>query len=74
MKEAEVVYALAHIAPATTKEVAEFMNIDTSGGSVSTTITRTWRSGLLIRRRRDSDNYGEDPFEYALRPADGDNA
>lgn len=66
MKEAEVVYALAHIAPATASEIADFMD---EGGNVSTTVTNVWRNELLMRRRRERpDTMGEDPYEYALRP------
>lgn len=64
MKESEVVFAVAHIAPATPKEIAEFMDTDTS---VSTTVTNVWRDNLLIRREREkSGKMGASPYEYAL--------
>jgi len=65
MKEAEVVYALAHIAPATANEIGDFMDVESN---VSTTVTNVWRTGLLVRRRRERPKaMGEDPYEYALR-------
>jgi hypothetical protein len=68
MKEAEVVYALAHIAPATPNEIADFMSVDSN---VSGTVTNVWRDGLLVRRtRRRPDKMGSDPYEYALRPVE----
>lgn len=71
MKESEVVYALAHIAPATCNEIKDFWDVD---GNVSTVVKRVWRHGLLVRRKRERpDKMGGDPYEYHLRaPDDGD--
>jgi len=68
MKESEVVYALAHTAPATVKEIEKFLNTETNAHNG--TVLRTWRDGLLIRRKRERGGMGKDPYEYTLRPAE----
>jgi predicted transcriptional regulator len=64
MKEAEVVWALAQIQPATAKEISNFL--DTDAGSHNSTVLRVYRQGLAMRRKREAEGYGPSPYEYAL--------
>jgi predicted transcriptional regulator len=69
---ARVVYELAHEPALTAQELAT--RLDEVLGSVNSAITRLYRSGLLVRRQRDTSGRGPPPYEYALAAKPGEEA
>jgi len=72
MKESEAVWAVATLGTATAKEVAEVVTGDESARSHQATslLTKLYRRGLLVRRKRRGVTSGKDPFEYAIASPD----
>lgn len=69
MRQTEIIWALAHMGPATVKEVESFLGYE-EGEEDANSFTRAWRSGFLVRRRRETGTIGSDPYEYAIAPAE----
>lgn len=66
MKEAEVMFAVAHTQPATASEISEFWGVERE--NMYTQIQSCWRQGLLVRRERSrTERTGHNnTYEYAI--------
>jgi len=62
----EVLWYILHLEPVTTPELESNIPDERlpNGNAVSSTVIRLWRSGLLVRRKRQQ--AGQAPYEYAV--------
>lgn len=58
--------------PVTTGEISE--EIGSARNWIQQVVTRLWRSGLVVRRRRQQPSNGPNPYEYSVSPLEGEDA
>lgn len=62
-----VLYHVVFIQPATVDEVHNAIGESVGREQVYASLTKLYRSGFLLRRERESDGHGPNPYEYAIR-------
>lgn len=71
MKQSEALFAVIHSQPATIEEIQAFW--DASERDSLDPNRQLFRQGLLVRREREQDGPGRNPYEYAVaEPATGE--
>lgn len=70
--DAGVLYAIVHAdGPVTRSELAGRMD-GTSADAVSRSLINLWRDGYVLRRKREKEGRGRNPYEHTIAPAEDD--